>query len=273
MNSSEFQKILTYRFRKPELLARALTHSSFNGSQEEYQEENYEKLEFLGDAFLDAVVSQWLIQEHPDMKEGDLSKTRALIVCEKSLARIALQLGIAPFIRMSRGEEITGGRDRPSILADTVEAVIGAIFLDGGYDAVRDFILNTFRETFREALQDGGKKDFKTQLQELLQYEADLAEKFFAEAEEEYNRLSPEDRAALVPAQAMALIYHTILDKMKAGGFRIFDIRYRVNTFHKLWLLFRTKLDIDPQSYYDKSKAYYDKLVGFLSRPGRKDEK
>lgn len=169
MNSSEFQKILSYRFRKPELLTRALTHSSFNGSQEEYQEENYEKLEFLGDAFLDAVVSQWLIQDHPDMKEGDLSKTRALIVCEKSLARIALQLGIPPFIRMSRGEEITGGRDRPSILADTVEAVIGAIFLDGGYDAVRDFILKTFRETFQEALQDGGKKDFKTQLQELLQ--------------------------------------------------------------------------------------------------------
>ena len=169
MNSSEFQKILSYRFRKPELLTRALTHSSFNGSQEEYQEENYDKLEFLGDAFLDAVVSQWLIQDHPDMKEGDLSKTRALIVCEKSLARIALQLGIPPFIRMSRGEEITGGRDRPSILADTVEAVIGAIFLDGGYDAVRDFILKTFRETFQEALQDGGKKDFKTQLQELLQ--------------------------------------------------------------------------------------------------------
>ena len=71
----------------------------------------------------------------------------------------------------------------------------------------------------------------------------------------------------------MALIYHTILDKMKAGGFRIFDIRYHVNTFHKLWLLFRIKLDIDPQSYYDKSKAYYDKLVGFLSRPIRKDEK
>lgn len=71
----------------------------------------------------------------------------------------------------------------------------------------------------------------------------------------------------------MSLIYHTILDKMKAGGFRIFDIRYRVNTFHKLWLLFRTKLDIDPQSYYDKSKAYYDRLVGFLSRPIKKDEK
>lgn len=169
MNSNEFQQVLSYRFRNQELLTRALTHSSFNGSQEDDSEENYEKLEFLGDAFLDAVVSQWLIEEHPDMKEGDLSKTRALIVCEKSLARIALQLGIAPFIRMSRGEEITGGRERPSILADTVEAVIGAIFLDGGYEAVRDFILNTFRETFREALQDGGKKDFKTQLQELLQ--------------------------------------------------------------------------------------------------------
>lgn len=184
MNSGEFQKILSYRFQKPELLTRALTHSSFNGSQEEYQEENYEKLEFLGDAFLDAVVSQWLIQEHPDMKEGDLSKTRALIVCEKSLARIALQLGIPPFIRMSRGEEITGGRDRPSILADTVEAVIGAIFLDGGYEAVRDFILKTFRETFREALQDGGKKDFKTQLQELLQQRGTVAIRYVVVKEE-----------------------------------------------------------------------------------------
>ena len=114
---------------------------------------------------------------------------------------------------------------------------------------------------------------YSSQLKDLLQYEADLAEQFFRDAEEEYSRLSPEDKAALVPAQAMSLIYHTILDKMKAGGFRIFDIRYRVNTFHKLWLLFRTKLDIDPQSYYDKSKAYYDKLVGFLSRPMKKDEK
>ena len=128
-------------------------------------------------------------------------------------------------------------------------------------------------DRFGYTLEDLRGRVYSPQLQELLQYEADLAEKFFAEAEEEYNRLSPEDKAALIPAQAMALIYHTILDKMKAGGFRIFDIRYRVNTFHKLWLLFRTKLDIDPQSYYDKSKAYYDKLVGFLSRPGRKDEK
>jgi ribonuclease-3 len=169
VSSSEFQQILSYQFRYPELLKRALTHSSFNGNVEEYQEENNEKLEFLGDAFLDAVVSEWLIREHQEMKEGDFSKTRALIVCEKSLAKIALQLGIPPFIRMSRGEELTGGRDRPSILADTVEAVIGAIYLDGGYDAVRDFILNSFRETFREALQGGGKVDFKTQLQELLQ--------------------------------------------------------------------------------------------------------
>lgn len=126
---------------------------------------------------------------------------------------------------------------------------------------------------FGYSLEDLNNKVYSPQLQELLQYEADLAEKFFTEAEEEYNRLSQEDKAALTPAQAMALIYHTILDKMKAGGFRIFDIRYRVNTFHKLWLLFRARLDIDPQSYYDKSKAYYDKLVGFLSRPGKKDDK
>lgn len=127
-------------------------------------------------------------------------------------------------------------------------------------------------DRFGYTLEDLRCRVYSPRLQELLKYEADLAETFFAEAEREYNLLSPEDKAALIPAQAMALIYHTILDKMKASGFRIFDIRYRVNTFHKLWLLFRTKLDIDPQSYYDKSKAYYDKLVGFLSRPGRKDE-
>lgn len=126
-------------------------------------------------------------------------------------------------------------------------------------------------ERFDYSLEDLRREVYSPQLKEMLQYEARLAEEFFREAEEEYNRLSPEDKAALIPAQAMALIYHTILDKMKAGGFRIFDIRYRVNTFHKLWLMFRAKLDIDPQSYYDKSKAYYDKLVGFLSRPGRKD--
>lgn len=122
-------------------------------------------------------------------------------------------------------------------------------------------------DAFGYSLDDLRNKVYSLQLQDMLQSEADLAEQFFRQAEEEYGRLSPEDRAALVPAQAMALIYHTILDKMKAGGFRIFDIRYRVNTFHKLWLLFRTKLGMDPQSYYDKSKAYYAKLVGFLSKP------
>ncbi len=109
-------------------------------------------------------------------------------------------------------------------------------------------------DRFGYTLEDLRCRVYSPRLQELLKYEADLAETFFAEAEREYNLLSPEDKAALIPAQAMALIYHTILDKMKASGFRIFDIRYRVNTFHKLWLLFRTKLDIDPQSYYDKSK-------------------
>ncbi len=109
---------------------------------------------------------------------------------------------------------------------------------------------------------------YNDSLRNLLQHEAALAEDFFRRAEEEYAKLCPEDKAALKPAQAMSLIYHTILDKMKADDFRIFDIRYRVNTFHKLWLLFRARLGIDPQSYYDKSKAYFDKIVNFLSRKG-----
>ncbi len=109
---------------------------------------------------------------------------------------------------------------------------------------------------------------YNDRLRNLLQHEAALAEDFFRQAEEEYAKLTPEDKVALKPAQAMSLIYHTILDKMKADDFRIFNIRYRVNTFHKLWLLFRARLGIEPQSYYDKSKAYFEKIVNFLSRKG-----
>lgn len=126
-------------------------------------------------------------------------------------------------------------------------------------------------DRFGYTLEALRRKSSSPELLKLLQYEAALAEQFFKEAEESYSNLSPEDKAALIPAQAMALIYHTILEKMKSGGFRIFDIRYRVNTFHKLWLMFRVKLGMEPQSYYDKSKAYYEKLVGFLSRPIKKD--
>ncbi len=123
-------------------------------------------------------------------------------------------------------------------------------------------------DRFSYTVEDISHGNYTPQLQELLRHEAALAEDFFRQAEEEYAKLSPEDKTALRPAQAMSLIYHTILEKMTDGGFRIYDTRYRVNTFHKLWLLFRAKLDIDPQSYYDKSKAYYDKLIGFLSRKG-----
>ncbi|MFR4417281.1 MAG: phytoene/squalene synthase family protein [Akkermansia sp.] len=148
-----------------------------------------------------------------------------------------------------------------NIIRDVANAASPAAFIcPGGYGPL-------WIHPGRPALQVHSPR-----LQELLKYEADLAGNFFAEAEGNITSSARKTKPPLFrPGHGAHL--PTILDKMKASGFRIFDIRYRVNTFHKLWLLFRTKLDIDPQSYYDKSKAYYDKLVGFLSRPGRKDEK
>ncbi len=121
-------------------------------------------------------------------------------------------------------------------------------------------------QKFGYTLDDLARNASTPALLALLTHEAELAESYFAEAEREYATLSTEDKHALRPAQAMSLIYHTILEKMQDDGFQVFSIRYRVNTFHKLWLLFRAKLGIDPQSYYDKSKEYYDKLVSFLSK-------
>ncbi len=134
MNNSDFEHRLGYHFRDPALLTRALTHRSFLGEREqgrsrlaEARPEDYEQLEFLGDAFLDAVVSEWLLRERGAMTVGELSKARARIVCEQSLAGIACRLGISPLLRMSRGEDRTGGRSRPSMLADAVEGGTGAV--------------------------------------------------------------------------------------------------------------------------------------------------
>lgn len=169
MNSIEFQVNINYQFRNPDLLKQALTHSSVHGGKEKGSQNNNEKLEFLGDAFLDAVISEWLYLEQPEKKEGELSKMRALIVCEKSLANIAYKLGLPSHLLLGKGEEQSGGRFRDSILADSVEAIIGAIYLDGGYESVRNFVLMAFQDTIWAVGQGEGKADYKTALQENLQ--------------------------------------------------------------------------------------------------------
>lgn len=155
-----------YRFRDISLLQRAVTHSSFANEQKINRIGNYERLEFLGDAVLELVTSEFLFHAHPDMPEGEMTKTRASMVCEPSLAFCARDLELGEFMRLGRGEEHAGGRGRDSIISDGMEAVVGAIYLDGGMEAAKAFI-NRF------ILSDLEDKqlfyDSKSNLQELIQ--------------------------------------------------------------------------------------------------------
>lgn len=155
-----------YHFKDQMLLVQALTHSSFTNEQKINKTKNYERLEFLGDAVLELVSSDFLFHRHPDLPEGELTKMRASMVCEPSLAFCARDLELGKFMRLGKGEESTGGRERDSITSDGMEAVTGAIFLDGGMTPAREFI-NRF------ILSDLEDKvlfyDSKSNLQELIQ--------------------------------------------------------------------------------------------------------
>ena len=168
MNIKEFEKTIDYKFKNKKLLERALTHSSYNREKNTRHQDN-ERLEFLGDAFFDAIISAELSKKMEDSTEGRLTKTRALIVCEDSLAGVARKIGVGRHILMGHGEELTGGRERNSTLADAMEAVIGAIYLDGGYKAARDFVLRKFDDIINEAVEGRLFSDYKSEIQEVLQ--------------------------------------------------------------------------------------------------------
>lgn len=169
MSDLDLEKIIDYRFHDASLLEAALTHSSYHNEGKVAERVNNERLEFLGDAIFDLVISDHLYHQRADVEEGQLTKLRALIVCERSLAECGLRLGVNRHLRLGRGEERNGGRTRISIIADAMEAVIAAIYLDGGLDAAKDFVLNSFQSTIEEALSGKIFVDFKTELQERLQ--------------------------------------------------------------------------------------------------------
>lgn len=169
MNNGDFEKTIKYQFKDKELLKTALTHSSFGRERAMQAKVNNERLEFLGDAFFDAIISVELYKRLDKVDEGRLTKTRALIVCEKSLATVGTRLKIGQFLNMGRGEENSGGRKRESIIADAVEAVVGAMYLDGGYPAVEEFVSREFQGTIDDALSGKLFADYKTQVQEALQ--------------------------------------------------------------------------------------------------------
>lgn len=165
----EIEDKIKYNFRDKELLKTALTHSSYSREHGTEIAHN-ERLEFLGDAFLDAIISAELYRMFPGKEEGFLSRTRAALVCEKSLVLQAHRVELGDHLRLGHGEEKTGGRERDSILADALEAVIGAVFIDGGYECARDMVLDIFKDAVEDA--KNGKfivQDHKTALQELLQ--------------------------------------------------------------------------------------------------------
>jgi ribonuclease-3 len=163
----ELQQALGYRFDCSELLNQALTHKSFVHEQREPVQHN-ERLEFLGDAVLGLVISEYCYKKFPDLAEGELSKLRASLVNDGNLARIARRLELGSYLLVGRGEEITGGRAKVSLLAATFEAVLAAIYLDSSLDDVSQVILQCFEEDLHTVLQEG-YRDFKSELQEYTQ--------------------------------------------------------------------------------------------------------
>lgn len=163
----EFEKIIGYTFKDRELLFEALSHSSFaNESKHRYR--SNERLEFLGDSVLSIVVSDYLFENYTDIPEGELTKIRATLVCEKALHDFGGMISLGNYIMLGKGEELAGGRERPSIIADAFEALIAAIYLDGGMDAARRHILRFLPEDVLGAVSKA-YDDYKTILQEIIQ--------------------------------------------------------------------------------------------------------
>lgn len=170
----EFMKIIGYEFNNMSLLNRALTHSSYINEKRGAQKENNERLEFLGDAILDAVISEYLYKKSDSYEEGDLTRMRASIVCESSLAECGAGLDMGKYFLLGKGEENTGGRTRSSILADALEALFGAIYLDGGWKEAEKFILKCLGGLINQAITGKLHLDYKTRLQEVVQSKTDL---------------------------------------------------------------------------------------------------
>jgi ribonuclease-3 len=167
----ELEEKLHYHFKNPELLKTALTHSSYANERHTPNGSN-ERLEFLGDAVLGAVVADYLFRHFPDLPEGDLTKKRAALVCEKACCGFSQQMDVGRYLLLSHGEQNSGGRTRPSILADAFESITAAIYLDGGIREARNFILR-FVLPLLGASKPKTFKDYKTLLQEIVQKNPD----------------------------------------------------------------------------------------------------
>ena len=166
-NIEKFEEIIDYKFENKEYILEALTHSSYSNENRKY---NFnERLEFLGDSVLGIIISDYLFNAEKKLPEGELTKLRANIVCEESLSDVAKEIQLGNYMLLGKGEESTGGRKRISILADAFEAVIAAIYLDGGIENARKFILKYMEKIIWDSRRGKIFRDYKTHLQEVLQ--------------------------------------------------------------------------------------------------------
>ena len=166
MNLEELEKNIGYTFKNKELLKQALRHTSYAN---ERNLESNEKLEFLGDSILEFLSSKYIYNTYTKLREGEMTKVRATVVCEKSLYKVAKLHNFSDFLYLGKSEQKTDGSKRPAILADSVEAVIAAIYLDGGLDEAEKFIIENLKNAILDATKHVGDKDYKTVLQEKLQ--------------------------------------------------------------------------------------------------------
>ena len=163
------EKVIDYKFKNMDYLLLALTHSSYANENRRDGFDSNERLEYLGDAVLNMVVSEIIYTSYPGLTEGEMTKARSIIVCEPTLAKCACNIGLGQYLLLGKGEELTGGRMRPSVLSDAFEALIGAVYLDGGLEKVRTLILKQLGETIMHSINGMITLDFKTELQEMVQ--------------------------------------------------------------------------------------------------------
>lgn len=175
MRLESLEESIGYTFKNKLLLKNALTHTSYAN---ENNVQSNEKLEFLGDSILEFISSKYIYANFPDLKEGEMTKVRADVVCEKTLYKVAVKHNFSDFLYIGRSQIINQGNKRPSILADSIEAVIAAIYFDSGLDAAERFIIQNLKEYIEVATKHVGMKDHKTVLQEKLQIHGDVDIKY-----------------------------------------------------------------------------------------------
>ena len=166
-NISKFENIISYNFKNKQYILEALTHSSYSNENKSYAFN--ERLEFLGDSVLGIIISDYLFKNETELPEGELTKLRANIVCEESLSEVSKKIELGTHMLLGKGEEATGCRERVSIFADAVEAVIAAIYLDGGIENARKFVLTQMDEIIQDSIKGRIFRDYKTHLQEVIQ--------------------------------------------------------------------------------------------------------